>query len=122
MIKAVKFVSIAVRDQDKALEFYTEKLGFQVLTDQPFDDQQRWIELRIPGGTETKVVLFTISGHEARIGTSSNITFMADNVEVTYDELKKRGVEFSTPPTKQPWGCFATFRDADGNEFVLSSK
>ena len=58
MIKAVKFVSIPVRDQEQALAFYTEKLGFQILTDQPFDAKQRWIELRIPG-SETKVVLFT---------------------------------------------------------------
>ena len=43
MIKAIKFVSIPVRDQEQALAFYTEKLGFQVLTDQPFDPKQRWI-------------------------------------------------------------------------------
>ena len=51
MIKAVKFVSIPVRDQEQALAFYTEKLGFQILTDQPFDTKQRWIELRIPGSS-----------------------------------------------------------------------
>ena len=68
MIKAVKFVSIPVRDQDQALSFYTEKLGFQVLTDQPMGDGQRWVELRIPG-SETKVALFTPPGHENRIGT-----------------------------------------------------
>ena len=49
MIKAIKFVSIPVRNQGQALAFYTEKLGFQILTDQPFDANQRWIELRIPG-------------------------------------------------------------------------
>ena len=58
MIKAVKLVSIPVRDQDRAVRFYTEKLGFQIFTDQPFDGKQRWIELRI-AGSETKVVLFT---------------------------------------------------------------
>ena len=46
MIKCIKFVSIPVRDQDAALEFYTRKLGFTVFTDQPFNDKQRWIELR----------------------------------------------------------------------------
>ena len=48
MIKAIKFASIPVRDQDKALEFYTTKLGFKVITDSPFDGTQRWIELGLP--------------------------------------------------------------------------
>lgn len=121
MIKAVKFVSIPVRDQDQALSFYTEKLGFQILTDQPMGEGQRWIELRIPG-SETKVVLFTPPGHENRIGSFSNVTFVADDVDRTYQELKDRGVVFTDPPTKQPWGQFAQFKDVDGNEFVLSTK
>jgi len=48
MIKAVKFASIPVRDQDKALELYTKKLGLKVVTDSLFDGKQRWIELAIP--------------------------------------------------------------------------
>ena len=121
MIKAVKFVSIPVRDQEEALAFYTEKLGFQVLTDQPFDAKQRWIELRIPGA-ETRMVLFTPPGHEGRIGTFSNVTFMTDDIDRTHRELTARGVVFTAPPTKQPWGRFAKFQDIDGNQFVLSTK
>jgi catechol 2,3-dioxygenase-like lactoylglutathione lyase family enzyme len=48
MIKSIKFGSIPVRDQDRALKFYTEKLGFNIQTDQPMGEQ-RWIELGIPG-------------------------------------------------------------------------
>jgi predicted enzyme related to lactoylglutathione lyase len=121
MIKAVKFVSIPVRDQEQALAFYTEKLGFQILTDQPFDTKQRWIELRIPG-SETKVVLFTPPGHEDRVGTFSNVTFMTDDIDRTHQELTARGVVLTAPPTKQPWGQFAKFQDPDGNQFVLSTK
>ena len=47
MIKAIKFVSVPVSDQQRALDFYTQTLGFRVITDQPFDDNQRWIELGI---------------------------------------------------------------------------
>ena len=61
MIRGMKFASIPVTDQDRALAFYTEKLGFRLLTDQPFNDQQRWLELGIPGA-ETKVVLFRFDG------------------------------------------------------------
>lgn len=121
MIKAVKFVSIPVNDQDRSLAFYTDKLGFQILTDQPFDGKQRWIELRVPG-SETKVVLFTPPGQENRVGSFSNVTFMTDDIDQTYHELKARGVEFPAPPTKQPWGHFVKFKDPDGNEFILSTK
>jgi catechol 2,3-dioxygenase-like lactoylglutathione lyase family enzyme len=121
MIKAVEFVSIPVKDQDQALDFYTKRLGFQILTDQPFGGGQRWIELSIPGG-ETRVVLFTPPGHESRIGTFSNITFLSDNVEKTYEDLSARGVEFQQPPRKEHWGTSAIFLDPDGNVFLLSSK
>lgn len=121
MIKAVKFVSIPVRNQDAALEFYTKKVGFTIGTDQPFNDKQRWIELKIPGA-ETGVVLFTPEGHENRIGTFSGVSFVTDSVERTYDELQKRGVEFIGPPQKAPWGAFAIFHDPEGNQFVLSSR
>ena len=121
MIKMVKFVSIPVSDQDRALAFYTEQLGFKVATDQPMGEQQRWIELRIPGA-QTAVVLFTPDGHEGRIGSFFNGAFATEDVEETYTQLKARGVEFTGAPQKQPWGTFATFKDPDGNQFVLSSR
>lgn len=121
MIRGVKFVAIPVRDQDAALAFYTEKLGFRVLTDQPFDGSQRWIELGI-GRSETKVVLFTIGAHKELIGTHSNVTFVADDVEKTHAELVGRGVRFLQEPEKADWGTAAIFEDQDGNQFVLSSR
>lgn len=121
MIKGIKFASVPVRDQDRALDFYTNKLGFVVVTDQPFGQGQRWIELGIPGA-ETKVVLFTPPGDEGRIGGFSNVVFYSDNVERTYKELTARGVEFVQPPKKEPWGTSSIFKDVDGNQFALSSK
>jgi len=120
MINRIKFVSIPVRDQDAALAFYTEKLGFKVVTDQPFDDKQRWIELRI-GTADTRFVLFTPEGHEDRIGSFFNGSLGCDDVEATYKELSARGVAFEGPPKREPWGHFAMFRDPEGNRFVLSS-
>jgi catechol 2,3-dioxygenase-like lactoylglutathione lyase family enzyme len=121
MIKGIKFASIPVTDQDKALQFYTEKLGFKVITDQPFDDKQRWIELQIPGAPTT-VVLFTPDAHKDRIGTFTNISFVADNVKKTYEELTAKGVEFVQEPKEADWGTAAVFKDIDGNVFVLSSR
>jgi predicted enzyme related to lactoylglutathione lyase len=120
MIKQVKFVGIPTSDQNRALKFYTEKMGFEVATDQIFSATQRWIELRI-ANSATRVVLFTPEGHEDRIGTYFNGAFACDDVGATYRQLVARGVEFLSPPEKQPWGEFAKFKDPDGNQFVLSS-
>ena len=120
MITHVKFVGIPTRDQTRALKFYTEALGFEVATDQPFNEKQRWIELRI-AHSQTRVVLFTPEGHEERIGTFFNGSIACDDVEATYRQLRQRGVEFLQEPQKQPWGMFAMFKDPDGNQFVLSS-
>ena len=94
MIKQIKFVSIPVADQNRALDFYTDKLGFTIITDQPFDEKQRWI---VP------------------------MSYACDDIDKTYEELKGRGVEFEGPPQKQPWGKYAMFKDSEGNRFVLSA-
>ncbi len=120
MIKQIKFVSIPVADQNRALDFYTEKLGFTIITDQPFDEKQRWIELRVPKA-DTRVVLFTAEGEAKRIGTMMNMSYACDDIEKTYEELRARGVEFDGPPEKQPWGIYAMFKDSEGNRFVLAS-
>ena len=122
MIRQLKFVSIPTRDQDAALAFWTEKMGFKIATDQPMGDSgQRWIELIIPGA-QTGVVLFTPDGQEDRIGSFFNGSFACDDVDYSYRQLSERGVEFGGPPEKQPWGTYARFKDPDGNSFVLSSR
>jgi len=121
MIRGVKLVSIPVKDQDRALAFYVDKLGFRIQTDQPFDATQRWIELAIPGA-ETRVVLFTPKGQEDRIGSFNNATFWCDDVGATFEIMKAKGVEFQAAPTAQPWGTYAIFLDSEGNQFVLSSR
>jgi len=120
MIRGVKFVSIPVTNQDRALAFYTEKLGFRLLTDQPFSDKQRWLELGIPGA-ETRVVLFQFEG-SLQPGSQMNLSLWTDDVDGTYRELKAKGVEFTAPPSTQPWGTFCIFKDLDGNSFVLGTK
>jgi predicted enzyme related to lactoylglutathione lyase len=121
MITQVKFISIPVRDQQRALEFYTQKLGFRIATDQQMGPGgQRWIELRI-GKAETRFVLFTMEGEEGRVGSRMNCSLSCDDVDTTYRQFSERGVEFEGPPQKQPWGSFAIMKDSEGNRFVVSS-
>jgi catechol 2,3-dioxygenase-like lactoylglutathione lyase family enzyme len=121
MIRGIKFAGIPVRDQDAALKFYTEKLGFKVVTDQPFTEKQRWIEIMIPGA-ETGLALFTPDGHEKRIGDFQSLSFWCDDVFATAKAMKAKGVEFFADPKKEDWGTSAIFQDVDGNKFVLSSR
>jgi predicted enzyme related to lactoylglutathione lyase len=120
MIRKIKFISIPVRDQDRALEFYTATLGFTMVTDQPMGPGQRWIELRAPKG-ETGIALFTPPGLEDRIGTFTGISMECDDVQKTYDELIAKGAEFAKPPKTEPWGVSAILKDSEGNQIVLSS-
>src|SRR5437867_12108734 len=120
MIKQIKFVSIPVADQNRALDFYTEKLGFTIITDQPFDEKQRWIELRIPNA-ETRVALFTAEGDEKRIGSFMKMSYTCDDIDKTYEQLKNRVVEFDGPPQRQPWGSYAMFMNSEVNRFGVSS-
>jgi predicted enzyme related to lactoylglutathione lyase len=121
MIRGIKFVSIPVRNQDVALKFYTEALGLKVVTDQPFTETQRWIELLIPGA-QTGIALFTPEGHENRIGEFQSIAFWCDDVFATAKVLKSKGVAFAQEPKNEPWGSIAVLKDPDGNQFALSSK
>jgi len=120
MIRKMKFTSIPVRDQDRALKFYMDILGFTLITDQPMGPGVRWIELR-PSKGETGVALFTPPGLEDRIGTFTGISFDCDDVQKTYEELSARGVEFAKPPKAESWGVSAVMKDSEGNQIVLGS-
>jgi predicted enzyme related to lactoylglutathione lyase len=111
MFKRIKFTTVHVEDQDRALAFYTEKLGLKVFTDQPMGES-RWIELQVPGA-ETLLVLWRQKEHTP--GPMPVVVFVAANVAKTYEELKGRGVEFTQPPTKAPWGESAVLKDSEGN-------
>ena len=120
MIRRLKFVSIPVRDQDRALDFYVNKLGFILVTDQPMGPGMRWIEIR-PSKGDCGVALFTSPGHESRIGAFTGISMECDDVQKTFDELSGKGVEFTQPPKTESWGTMAIMKDSEGNQIVLST-
>ena len=121
MIKHFATTGISVSDQDKALDFYTNKLGFEVRDDQPMGEGLRWLVV-VPRGAETGIVLTKGYGSydEGRVGAFVGIVFTTDDIQATYEELRGRGVYFTEEPTRQPWGMMqALFEDQDGNGFVL---
>jgi uncharacterized glyoxalase superfamily protein PhnB len=115
----VRSVGIYVSDQQRALDFYTQALGCEVVADVPMGPASRWIEVRLPGDA-VNLILHTPEGQEDRIGTFSNVLFHCDDMQATYEELSASGVEFPTKPELASWGkWWATFRDPDGNTFGL---
>ncbi|MDQ3912885.1 MAG: VOC family protein [Actinomycetota bacterium] len=118
MIDRVGTVAVAVRNQDKALDFYINALGFEKRADEPMGEGARWVTVA-PNGAETNVALE--AGPEERVGTWSYMVLECSDIQAAYEELRGRGVEFSEEPSEQPWGMWARFKDIDGNEFGLYS-
>ena len=119
MITNVKTAAVYVSDQDSALQFYTENLGFEVRQNQSMGRAGSWIEVA-PPGAETRIVVYPRSMMEDWGQRKPSIVFGCENAEATHDELVKRGVSFTQKPTKMKWGTFAIFSDQDSNEFVLT--
>ena len=121
MISKVKFATIYVSDQERALAFYRDKLGFKVTTDVTFGapgQEMRWLELAVAEGQDTKVVLFKDA---EKVGGFSPVVFATDDVEKTYEELSGRGVEYTAKPKQESWGWSSFFKDPDGNIFLVGT-
>lgn len=117
-INHIQVVSIPVSDQERAKSFYVETLGFALKGDAPFGDERRWIEV-VPHGATTSLSL--VSWFDSMPpGSLQGIVLGCEDIDTTYAELADRGVEFDGPVTEEFWGLYATFKDPDGNGWVLS--
>jgi catechol 2,3-dioxygenase-like lactoylglutathione lyase family enzyme len=130
MLKSLTYVNVWVHDQDEALAFYTEKLGMELRDDVTVPEMGnfRWLTVGLPG-QEVALALMAVPGPpvfdedtRAKIlelmskGAGGGLFFSTEDVHGTYEELKKRGVEFGQEPTEQPYGIDAGFRDPSGNQ------
>ena len=124
-----------VHDQDEALAFYTEKLGWEVRSDVTVAElgNFRWLTVAPPGQDDFAVVLMAIPGpplFEAETvaqireamgkGVAGTVFLTTDDCHASYEELKARGVEFTETPEERPYGIDAGFRDPSGNAFRLT--
>ena len=120
MIAGVGKVLIEVEDQERAKRFWTDTLGFTLVTDAAYG-QERWIEVRTPDG-RTHVVLHKRQGLPPEVPPTlptSHVFFRTDDLARTYRELRGRGVVFPQEPVEQPWGWWSMFADEEGNRFAL---
>jgi catechol 2,3-dioxygenase-like lactoylglutathione lyase family enzyme len=126
---------IWVHDQDEALAFYTDKLGFEVREDvtMPEMGNFRWLAVGPVGQDDFSVVLMAVPGEPvmepdtreqvldlAAKGFAGTVFLTTEDCRASYEELKARGVEFSEEPEERPYGVDAGFHDPSGNSFRLT--
>jgi len=127
MINTIGGKVVIVSNQKKAVEFYTKKLGFDLRVDMPIGEVH-WIEVA-PKNSQSSISLMEpnpkmmskeeLTRTKKEIGMFTGVWFYTDNIESTYEDLKKKGVNI-TPPEKQEWGgVLSNLKDQDGNGFHL---
>ena len=123
MLSHIHSTTVVVADQDAALDFYVNTLGWEKRADDRVGDMMRWLTVAPPGAT-TELALghqswFT-GDHTVRKGGHTGISIAASDIDKAYETLTARGVQFKEPVSEMPWGARATwFYDPDGNEFFL---
>jgi catechol 2,3-dioxygenase-like lactoylglutathione lyase family enzyme len=117
-VTQIGVVSVPVSDQERSKRFYAEVLGFDVVADTPFENAQRWVQLRPPNGHTSITLVTWFPGMPA--GSLAGMVLECNDLESAFAELEGRGLAFTSPITKEFWGTFATFADPDGNGWILS--
>ncbi|MGG1664235.1 VOC family protein [Brevibacillus sp. NRS-1366] len=118
MITKIATVAVYVEDQQKAKVFWTEKVGFEIKQEHPMGPGSTWLEVG-PKGAESALVIYPRSMMKNWAELKPSIVFVCDDIEQTYETMRANGVEFEGELNKMQWGTFASFRDEDGNSFLL---
>jgi len=122
MITGVRKVVVPVDDQERAKQFWTTRVGFELRRDESYGDE-RWIEVSPPDGELLLVLSPRAADDPARDVPDelphSPVFFNCADIEKTYGELSERGVEFPTAPQRQHFGWWALFEDPDGTRYAL---
>lgn len=125
MFNKIGTVSVYVSDQQRAKDFYVNKLGFQIRTDAPLypGAATRWISVVPKQNSETELILYVPDEnwehYKQVVGKSQAITLDVTNLMELVANLKAKGVRFASEPEAQPWGTFATIIDSEDNRILL---
>ncbi len=118
-ITEVATVIVPVSDQDKAIEFYTSKLGFEKRADVPMGEAMRWVEVAPPGASTTIAIVPPREGEPT--GVQTRVAFGTDDVDADHASLKAQGVDVDDEVSRMggPVPPMFTFRDQDANSFLI---
>jgi catechol 2,3-dioxygenase-like lactoylglutathione lyase family enzyme len=112
----IQTVTIPVADQDRALAFYRDVLGFEVTADSPFGDQ-RWLSVAPPGSSVDFTLHRPFPG-QSGAGWQQGLVLHTDDIAAVVTALRAAGTEVRDPESVG-WGIQTQFSDPDGNGFVL---
>ena len=117
MLEKVVYVSVFVKDQDKALDFYTNVLGFEKRADNPTPGGPRFLTVALKGQDFQLVLWPGTPGHGQPFQGRSTAAYTIETKDCrkAFEALKARGVKFDTDVLEYPWGFVAVFQDPDGN-------
>ena len=118
-ITQVGRVIVPVTDQDRAIEFYADKLGFEKRMDVLYGDGERWVEVAPRGAATSVALVLPREGDTAGIDT--HVSFATDDADAAHSELQARGVDVDDEVMRMgdPVPPMFFFRDQDGNTFLL---
>ena len=122
MIQSVIHIALVVRDYDEAIDFYTNKLHFELIEDtyQP-EQNKRWVVISPPASNGTTILLARASKPEQnnfignQAGGRAFLFLGTDDFWCDYNEMKNKGIEFFREPKEQNYGTVAVFKDLYGN-------
>jgi lactoylglutathione lyase len=118
----ISVVTVFVNDMDRAIKFYTEKLGWNKTMDVPMGPDMRWVTVAPPGErTSLTLTKGSPDWSPEKVGGFSGVIMEVNDVFQTHEDLTELGVEFADPPRHEPWGGWATFKDSEGNVHGLHS-
>jgi catechol 2,3-dioxygenase-like lactoylglutathione lyase family enzyme len=133
MIRKMSHATIFVNNQEEALSFYRDKLGFKVHTDAMVGEDFRWLTITVPDQPDFEIILMepkpgmlmdeaTATQLRALVdkGVLGAGVFNTDDCRKTYEEMKSKGVQFVSAPAERPYGIEAVFKDNSGNWFSLT--
>ena len=118
-------ISIVVRDYDEAIDFYVNKLGWQLLEDTVLSEEKRWVRVAPQGAKECNILLAKAKNQQElkSVGnqTGGRVGFFmhTDNFWEYYNQLVKAGVKFIRQPLEEEYGTVAVFEDLYGNLWDL---
>jgi catechol 2,3-dioxygenase-like lactoylglutathione lyase family enzyme len=117
-ITEIGTVMVTVTDQDRAIEFYTEKLGFELRGDTPFGEGDRWVEVAPAGATTTIALVQEREGSKA--GGYANLGLTSEDIDADHAALKEQGVDVDDDVMRMggPVPPMFWFRDQDGNSLL----
>jgi catechol 2,3-dioxygenase-like lactoylglutathione lyase family enzyme len=112
-------VIVPVSDQDRAIAFYTEKLGFEKRTDIPMGQAMRWVEVAPPGAATTIAIVPPREGEPT--GIQTRVAFATDDIDADHASLQTQGVDVDAEISRMgdPVPPMFWFRDLDGNSFLI---